>query len=368
MAKPQAAGTARTKPSAVAPPAAIRLLSEVAAEIAGERHAVVIERRVCGEQRRRRDEDLARRLDRGRDDPVDRDEEEQADDGEEQRRCRSRRGGVAARDRRPSQRSRLRVAQRQHGEQREGGGDQHQQHRGGGAAGKVEHGEHLPVDEGREHVGRVGRAAAGQHVDDVEDAERIGQADDEDHRDHRLEQRQHDGEEDLPRRGAIDLRRLDRIGRQAREAGEQHEDVEGQRQPEIGDDDGGAGEPDIGEPQRAAGAEQAGDRVDHAVAVDEDEAPGECADHRRDHQRQGDDGAEDPAAPQAAMERQRDGQPDDGFENEACGDEAERLPERGLEVAGAGDPRVVGEPGKSVVPRIAVSGPLRLSQTVHATG
>ena len=33
-------------------------------------------------------------------------------------------------------------------------------------------------------------------------------------------------------------------------------------------------------------AEGGGERVDQAVAVDEDEAPGERPDHRRDHQRQ----------------------------------------------------------------------------------
>ena len=169
-------------------------------------------------------------------------------------------------------------------------------------------------------------------------------------------------------RRAIDLRRFDRIGGQAGEAREQDEDVEGQRHPEIGDDDRGAGQPDVGEPQRAACAEHAGDRVDHPVAVDEDEAPGECADDRRHHQRQCDDGAEDLAAAQAAMERERDGEADDRLEDEACEHDAAASARALLELAGAGDPRVVAEPLKSGVPRIAVFGPLRLSQTVQATG
>ena len=77
----------------------------------------------------------------------------------------------------------------------------------------------------------------------------------------------------------------------------------------------------------------AGKRVDHPVAVDEDEAPGQRADHRSDHQRQRDDGAEDPAAPQAAMERERHREAERGLEQEARQRQAERVDERRLKLA-----------------------------------
>ena len=70
-----------------------------------------------------------------------------------------------------------------------------------------------------------------------------------------------------------------------------------------------------------------GDRVDHAVAVGEHEPPGERADDRRDHQRQRDDGAEDARAGEGAVQRERDGQAEDGLEDEARRDDAERLAE-----------------------------------------
>ena len=236
--------------------------------------------------------------------------------------------------------------QQRDGEQREAGGDQDQQHGGGGAAGKVEYGEHLPIDVGGEHVGGVGRPAAGQNVDDVEDAEGVRQAHDEDDRDHRLQERQHDLQQDLRRRRAVDLRRLDRLGGQAGEAGQQHQDVEGQRHPQVGDDDRRPRQPDVGEPERPGAAEVAGERVDQPVAVDEDEAPGQRADHRGDHQRQRHDGAEDPAAPEAAVERERHRQTERRLEQEARQRQAERVDERRLKLARTADAEVVVEPAE----------------------
>ena len=75
------------------------------------------------------------------------------------------------------------------------------------------------------------------------------------------------------------------------------------------------------------------DGVDHPVAIGEHEPPCERTDNRRDHQRQRDNGAEDPRARQGAMECKSDGEPQDGFEHGACRDDAKRLPERCLEIA-----------------------------------
>ena len=186
--------------------------------------------------------------------------------------------------------------------------------------------------------------AAGQHIDHVEDAERVGEPHDEDHRDHRLQQRQDDEDEELPGRGAVDARRLERIGRQAGEAGEQHQYVEGQRHPQIGDDDRGARQPDVGEPQRSACAERAGDRVDHPVAVDEDEPPGERADDGATISGSATIALNSLLPRKPAMQRQRHREPEDGFEHEACEHDLQRLPERRLELGRAGDPDVVAEP------------------------
>ena len=210
--------------------------------------------------------------------------------------------------------------------------------------GKSKHREHLPVDVGREHVGRVGGAAAGQHVDHVEDAEGVGEADDEDHRDHRLQQRQDDGEEDLrrARRRRPARPRSGRLGRLARPASSTRMSKGSAIQRLAMTIEARASQTSANHSGPLA-PKSAGDRVDHAVAVDEDEAPGERADDRRDHQRQRDDGAEDLAAAKPAMQRQRDREAEDGFEDEARRDEAERLPERRLELARAGDARVVVE-------------------------
>ena len=143
-----------------------------------------------------------------------------------------------------------------------------------------------------------------------------------------LKQRQRHPRQDLPGRGAVDPRRFERLGRQRGKSGEEDEDVEGQRQPEIGDDDRGAGEPDIGEPERPLAAELLGDGIDHAVAVGEHEPPGERADHRRHHQRQRHDRAEETRAGERAMERQRDGEAEHRLEDEARRDDAGSLLQR----------------------------------------
>ena len=235
----------------------------------------------------------------------------------------------------------------------------------GRAAGEIEFEEHLPVDEGGQHVGRIARSAAGQDIDHVEDAEGVGEADDEDDGDHGPEQRQDDQPQDLQARGAVDPRRLDRIGRQAGEAGEEHEDVEGQRQPEIGDHDGRPREPDIGEPQRAVGRRTSW-RSNRSCRSRRDEhpSPGERADHRRDHQRQARRWRlEDAGAGEPAMQRQRDREAEDRFEQQRRRDEAERLGERVRKSAVGDDAQVVGKPDEGRLAAEDVVLALRLSQT-----
>ena len=175
-----------------------------------------------------------------------------------------------------------------------------QQDRRRGAAGEIERGEHLPVDEGREHVGAVRGSAAGQHIDHIEDAERVGQPHHQDDGDHRLQQRQDDARRAVCQGVAPSTRAASSgsVGRLASPASSTSMS-KGSAIQRLAMTIDGAGEPDVGEPQRAACAECAGDGVDHPVAVDEDETPGERAHHRRHHQRQGDDRAEELAAAQA---------------------------------------------------------------------
>src|SRR5262249_47936733 len=59
-------------------------VDQVPAKPAGDHGAIVLDRRLLGEERRRGREDLARRLERGRDDPQDRDHEQDTDEREQQ--------------------------------------------------------------------------------------------------------------------------------------------------------------------------------------------------------------------------------------------------------------------------------------------
>ena len=79
-------------------------------------------------------------------------------------------------------------------------------------------------------------------------------------------------------------------------------------------------------------AECGGDGIDHPVAVDEDEAPGQGADDGRHHQWQGNDGAENFAAFETAMEGECHGKADDRLQHKARRDKAERVPEGGLKI------------------------------------
>ncbi len=88
-------------------------------------------------------------------------------------------------------------------------------------------------------------------------------------------------------------------------------------------------------------AEGAGDRVDHAVAVGEHETPGERADNRRNHQRQRDHGTEYAGSRERPVQRQSNGEAGDGFDDEAGGDNAHRLPKGSLEIHVSGDAKIV---------------------------
>ena len=125
-----------------------------------------------------------------------------------------------------------------------------EQHGRGRAAGEVEDRKLLAVDEGREHIRAVGGPAAGQDIDHVEYPEGVGNSDHQDDGDDGSKKRQGYPGENLPRRSPVHHCGLERFLRQIGEARQQHQDVERQRKPEVGDDHGRARQPDVGKPQR----------------------------------------------------------------------------------------------------------------------
>ncbi|MFO1058785.1 MAG: hypothetical protein U1E53_17680 [Dongiaceae bacterium] len=82
--------------------------------------------------------------------------------------------------------------------------DQHQRHGAGGS--HLVAAEALLPDHDRQRVGRDARAAVGHHVDQVEALEVVDGEQQRHHGDHRPEQRQHDAPADRPGAGAVDHR------------------------------------------------------------------------------------------------------------------------------------------------------------------
>ena len=179
-------------------------------------------------------------------------------------------------------------------------GDDDEQHRGGRAAGEIEDGEHLPVDEGREHVGAIGRPAAGQHIDHVEDAEGVGE---------RMTRmmaitgrssgsmtrvRICQGEAPSTRAASSGS-----VGRLARPASSTRMS-KGSASQRLAMTIVARASQTLANQSGPSPPKCWAIGVDHPVAVDEHEAPGERADHRRHHQRQRDDGAEEARAAQGA--------------------------------------------------------------------
>ena len=133
------------------------------------------------------------------------------------------------------------------------------------------------MPERRQHVGEIGRPAAGQQIDAVEVAERP------DHREQRagqvqrLHRRPGDEAEFLPPAGAVDVGRLEQVLRDRKPSGHQDQGPERQRFPDVHADRHGQRHGRIVEPVRAVLAGELEDQlVDHAPFGIEHEA------HRQD--------------------------------------------------------------------------------------
>ncbi len=135
----------------------------------------------------------------------------------------------------------------------------------------------IPDAERRQHVGEVGRSAAGQEIDAVEVAERP------DHREQRagdverLHRRPGDEAEFLPPGRAVDVGGLEQIVRDRKPSGDEDQGPERQRFPDVHADRHGERHRRIVQPVRAVIAGELEDQlVDHAPFGIEHEA------HRQD--------------------------------------------------------------------------------------
>ena len=145
------------------------------------------------------------------------------------------------------------------------------------------------------HLGRGAGSAAGQQIDLVEDLEGDDQTKGEGDQDRREHQRHGDEAELLPRRGAVDARRLEDVLRQRFEAGEEEQEAERRPVPDVDDDDRQQRRVGIAQPVARRDADQPEHLVHQPEVEVEHQLPDRADDDARDQDGQDEDGAEEDA-------------------------------------------------------------------------
>jgi len=161
------------------------------------------------------------------------------------------------------------------------------------------------VGEGGEEMGRVDRAASGQHLHDVEVREGEDRREENHHREHRFDQGQRHVPEAPPRARAVHLGGLVEFAGHGHQARQHGDSEEGQAAPNVDRDDGRhrvRGLPEPVGPRRADEVQAYGSPVDDAVERVEHPEP------RQGRQRSRDDEGQEHDAPDDALELEIAGQ------------------------------------------------------------
>ena len=184
------------------------------------------------------------------------------------------------------------------------------------------------VGVGREQVRSVGRSAAGHDVDQLEVGEGLDDREQHDHQRDRHEQRPGDVPEALPGAGAVDGGGLVELGTDGLQAGQQGDGEERHAAPDVDDDDRRHGEVGVAQPVDAGGDEAELEQrpVEDAEGRIEHPLPGEGREHRRDDERQQDEGADDRLALEMPVEQDRQPQAERQLEHRRHARVPERVP------------------------------------------
>jgi hypothetical protein len=172
----------------------------------------------------------------------------------------------------------------------------------------------MTVDKG---LGRAVGASPGHRLNLVEDLETLREPERGRNGDGRLDHRQRDVPEPAERPGPIDGGRLLDLDRHGREAGEVDDHGETDVLPDHDDEDRVDRELGVGEPRSLPTLEaECRERGVEGTIDAEDEAEDVRDGQRAEHDRQEEQGAQHVAALDAAVEREREEQPDDVDDHE----------------------------------------------------
>ena len=170
-------------------------------------------------------------------------------------------------------------------------------------------------------LGALGRPAVGHDLHDVVGARHVERADGHGDEGERHDERPGHIAEGLPRRAAVDARRLDRLARHGEQAGQDEDREHRGRRPDLGDQDGDEGEVAVDQPgDRAVGEAERLQRVVHqADIVVEHELELEADQDRREHHREHHERAQHALAARRLLDQQRQAEAEQHFEVERDG-------------------------------------------------
>lgn len=236
------------------------------------------------------------------------------------------------------------------GPEHEQGDEQHQREEhdddGGGIAHVVE-AERLQIQQDVQRLAGGAGSAVADDEDGVERLERIDAAYDGRCQDERPHERQGDVPEHLPGAGAVEVRGLVRIGRQAGEAAQDDQHDQGRPLPGLDQDQGG--DDGIGGIHPLAGGQaHAGEQVvQHAELRVEHHGPDECHGDGGGHHGQDEDGAREAAARELPVEAHGGGDAEQHGEQDGQGGEIQGAQEGKAEALVGEHAEVVGRAGEA---------------------